>query len=48
MIITAVADKIPGNIKSLVYLDAFLPSDGDSIATLNTAVVVNVILNLAI
>lgn len=34
MVITGVADAIPEKIASLVYLDAFMPGDGDSIATL--------------
>lgn len=34
MIITAIADAIPEKIASLVYLDAFLPANGDSMATL--------------
>ncbi len=34
MIITAVADTIPDKIASLVYLDAWLPKNGDSIASL--------------
>ncbi len=31
MVITAVADRIPERIQRLVYLDAFLPEDGESI-----------------
>ena len=30
MIITAVADQLPGNIRALVYLDALVPEDGQS------------------
>jgi len=30
MVITAVADRIPHRVHALVYLDAVLPSDGDS------------------
>ncbi len=30
MVITGVADSIPGRIKRLVYLDAFVPNDGQS------------------
>ena len=30
MVITGVADRVPDRIKRLVYLDAFLPKDGDS------------------
>lgn len=37
MVITAVADRIPAQVDSLVYLDAFVPEDGDSCWTLNTA-----------
>lgn len=29
-VITGVVDRVPGRISSLVYLDAFLPSDGQS------------------
>jgi pimeloyl-ACP methyl ester carboxylesterase len=35
MVITAVADKIPGKIAALVYLDAFVPEDGQSLFDLN-------------
>jgi hypothetical protein len=31
MVITGVADAIPGKIASLVYLDAFVPEDGQSL-----------------
>ena len=31
MVVTGVADRIPDRIKSLVYLDAFLPRDGQSL-----------------
>lgn len=31
MVITGVADKVPGRIKRLVYLDAFVPNDGESV-----------------
>jgi pimeloyl-ACP methyl ester carboxylesterase len=34
MVITGVADRLPGRITSLVYLDAFLPGDGDSLISL--------------
>lgn len=37
MVITAVADKIPEKIKTLVYLDAFIPEDGKSLFDLNIA-----------
>jgi pimeloyl-ACP methyl ester carboxylesterase len=36
MVITAVADRIPRQVDSLVYLDAFVPSDGESCWTLTT------------
>jgi pimeloyl-ACP methyl ester carboxylesterase len=35
MVITGVADRIPEKISSLVYLDAFLPGDGQSIWDIN-------------
>ena len=31
MVITGVADRMPARIKSLVYLDAFVPENGDSL-----------------
>jgi len=34
MIITGVADRIPGRINRLIYLDAFLPMDGESVMTI--------------
>lgn len=34
MVITGVADRIPGQIAHLVYLDAFVPEDGESLADL--------------
>ncbi|CRZ13937.1 alpha/beta fold hydrolase [Mycolicibacterium neworleansense] len=34
MVITAVADRIPEQVDSLVYLDAFVPRDGESCWTL--------------
>ncbi|HEU4769830.1 MAG TPA: alpha/beta hydrolase [Pyrinomonadaceae bacterium] len=34
MVITGVADRVPDRIKRLVYLDAMVPSDGDSVSTL--------------
>ncbi|WP_316784532.1 alpha/beta hydrolase [Pedobacter frigiditerrae] len=34
MVITGVADSIPNRIKKMIYLDAFLPNDGESVATL--------------
>ncbi|MGC4234267.1 MAG: alpha/beta hydrolase [Niabella sp.] len=33
MVITGVADSIPRRIKKLVYLDAFVPNDGESAVT---------------
>lgn len=35
MVITGVADKIPEKIAALVYLDAFVPQDGQSLFDLN-------------
>jgi hypothetical protein len=35
MVITGVADRIPERIRKLIYLDAFLPNDGESIFTAN-------------
>lgn len=35
MVITAVADQIPEKIAALVYLDAFVPEDGQSLFDLN-------------
>jgi pimeloyl-ACP methyl ester carboxylesterase len=37
MVITGVADRMPGRIKALVYLDAFVPSHGDSLIGLINA-----------
>lgn len=34
MVITGVADRIPGRIRRLVYLEAFLPMDGESLMSL--------------
>lgn len=34
MVITGVADRIPDRISRLVYLDAFVPSDGESVMSL--------------
>lgn len=34
MVITGVADRVPDRIKRLVYLDAMVPSDGESVSTL--------------
>lgn len=34
MVITGVADRVPDRIKRLVYLDALVPNDGDSVITM--------------
>ena len=34
MVVTGVADRVPARIRHLVYLDAFVPSDGQSLASL--------------
>ena len=34
MVISGVADRIPDRIKRLVYLDAMVPNDGDSVSSL--------------
>jgi pimeloyl-ACP methyl ester carboxylesterase len=34
MVITGVADRLPHRIATLIYLDAILPDDGDSVASL--------------
>jgi pimeloyl-ACP methyl ester carboxylesterase len=39
MVITGVADRIPDRIKKLVYLDAFLPEDGESLLAMNKKLV---------
>ncbi|MFE5586696.1 alpha/beta fold hydrolase [Kitasatospora sp. NPDC056531] len=36
MVITGAADRVPDRVEGLVYLDAFLPADGDSCWTLTT------------
>jgi pimeloyl-ACP methyl ester carboxylesterase len=36
LVITGVADQIPEYTSSLVYLDAFVPQDGDSVLTLSS------------
>ena len=36
MVITAVADRVPQQVDSLVFLDAFVPRDGESCWTLTT------------
>ncbi|HEV2826237.1 MAG TPA: alpha/beta hydrolase [Pyrinomonadaceae bacterium] len=33
MVITGVADRVPARISRLVYLDAFVPNDGESVMT---------------
>jgi hypothetical protein len=37
MVITALADKIPNDLRALVYLDAFLPEDGQALFDINIA-----------
>jgi pimeloyl-ACP methyl ester carboxylesterase len=37
MVVTAVADTVPERVRALVYLDAFVPRDGDSAAGLAQA-----------
>jgi len=37
MVITGVADRIPDKVAALVYLDAFLPEDGQSLFDINIA-----------
>src|SRR3954467_10478415 len=34
MVITGVVDRIPDRISRLIYLDAFLPEDGESVMTI--------------
>jgi pimeloyl-ACP methyl ester carboxylesterase len=36
MVVTAVADRVPQQVNSVVYLDAFVPRDGESCWTLTT------------
>jgi pimeloyl-ACP methyl ester carboxylesterase len=36
MVITGVADRVPDRIKALVYVDAFLPLDGESLNSATT------------
>ncbi|MDP1581656.1 MAG: alpha/beta fold hydrolase [Candidatus Didemnitutus sp.] len=36
MVISGVADRVPARIARLIYLDALLPNDGDSVATLRS------------
>ena len=35
MVISGVAEQVPDRIKQLIYLDAFVPNDGESIKTIN-------------
>ena len=37
MVITGVADRIPARIRALIYVDAFLPESGESVARLTGA-----------
>src|SRR5262245_57972027 len=37
MVISGVADRVPDRVKRLVYLDAMVPNDGDSVITLMRA-----------
>lgn len=34
MVITGVADRVPERIKKMIYLDAFVPKDGESVQTI--------------
>jgi pimeloyl-ACP methyl ester carboxylesterase len=34
MVITGVADRVPDRIKRVIYLDAFLPNDGESLTSM--------------
>jgi pimeloyl-ACP methyl ester carboxylesterase len=34
MVVTGVADSLPGRIKKLIYLDAFVPENGESVFTI--------------
>jgi pimeloyl-ACP methyl ester carboxylesterase len=34
MVITGVADRVPDRIRRLIYIDAFVPDDGDSVMSL--------------
>ena len=36
MVVSAAADRVPGRIRGLVYLDAFVPRDGESCWSLTT------------
>jgi len=35
MVVTGVADRVPERIRKLIYLDAFLPNDGENVLTAN-------------
>lgn len=37
MVITGVADRIPERLRAVIYVDAFLPESGESVARLNGA-----------
>jgi pimeloyl-ACP methyl ester carboxylesterase len=37
MVITGVADRVPDRIRRLIYLDAFVPNDGESVDSLTGA-----------
>jgi pimeloyl-ACP methyl ester carboxylesterase len=37
MVITGVADRVPDRIRRLIYLDAFVPNDGESVESLTGA-----------
>jgi pimeloyl-ACP methyl ester carboxylesterase len=37
MVITGVADRVPERIRRLIYLDAFVPNDGESVQSLLSA-----------
>ncbi len=39
MVISGVAEKVPERIKKLIYLDAFVPNDGESIEKINGSAV---------
>lgn len=34
MVVTGVADSLPGRIRKLIYLDALLPDDGESLLSI--------------
>eukprot|EP00049_Salpingoeca_infusionum_P012025 m.213222 g.213222 ORF g.213222 m.213222 type:complete len:292 (+) comp15082_c4_seq1:38-913(+) len=43
MVVTGVADRIPNRIETLVFLDAYTPSDGDSADAIRSAQSTNVV-----